>query len=121
METQSRHPSSEHAPGWLSGAGILSGFFALLGASCCILPLLLAYVGLGSVLAANLALLERWREPMIAATALLMLAAFIAAFWKGRRPRAKFWTSMGVSSLLLAVAWQLPQHEIEILKWLDLI
>jgi len=121
MEKQSGASTSKRATGWFAGAGVLTGFFALLGASCCILPLVLVNIGMGSAFAANLGPLARWREPLIGVTALLLLAALIFAFRGGRRPRARFWISIGVASLLLATAWQRPQHELEILRWLGLI
>ena len=39
---------ASRANGWLAGGGVLGGFFAFLGASCCVLPILLVNLGVSS-------------------------------------------------------------------------
>lgn len=118
METEKSAAPNE--AGWLAGGGVVSGLLAFLGASCCVLPIILINLGLGSALVANLAVFARYRVWFIGIALALVVASIIFACRGGRRPRPRFWISAGGASLLLAAAWILPHYEGALLRWLDL-
>lgn len=105
--------------GWFAGGGVLAGFFAFLGASCCVLPIILVNLGLSGALVANLAILARFRVPIIGLALALVIASVALACRGGRRPRLRFWISAGVALLLAAAAWIIPHYEGALLQWLN--
>lgn len=108
------------ANGWLVGGGLMGGVFAFLGASCCVLPILLVNLGVSSALVANLGFFARYKTAFMIVAALLLAGAIVFAFRGGRRPKARFWVSVVTAVLLLAGAWILPSYEGELLQWLNL-
>jgi hypothetical protein len=66
--------------GYLAGGGLISGLAALLGASCCVLPILLVQIGVSTALVAHLAIFAQAKPYLLALTAALILAGFVAAF-----------------------------------------
>jgi hypothetical protein len=50
---------SHRVSGWLSGGGALSGFFAFLGASCCVVPILLVHFGVATGIVAQLVVSDK--------------------------------------------------------------
>jgi mercuric ion transport protein len=106
------------ARGWLAGGGILSGAFALLGASCCVLPVLLVNLGVSSALVANLAIFAHARELFVALTILLLAGGALLALRGGRRPVRGFWIACGAGLALLAAAMITPHFEPELLAWM---
>ena len=100
---------ASHTNSWLAGGGLLGGAFAFLGASCCVLPILLVNLGVA-----------RYKYAFMLFAALLLAGAIVFALRGGRRPKAGFWISITVAVLLLAGAWILPSYEGELLQWLNL-
>lgn len=112
--------NASRANGWLAGGGVLSGVFAFLGASCCVLPILLVNLGVSSALVANLGFFARYKNAFMIVAALLLAGAIVFALRGGRRPKARFWVSVAVAVLLLVGAWILPSYEGALLRWLNL-
>jgi len=112
--------NAPRANSWLAGGGLLGGVFAFLGASCCVLPILLVNLGVSSALVANLGFFARYKTHFMIVAALLLAAAIVFALRGGRRPKLRFWISVAAAALLLAGAWILPHYEGELLRWLDL-
>lgn len=96
---------------------MLAGFGAVLGASCCVLPILLVQAGLGTALVAHLAWFAQAKPYLLAATIALVLAGFVAAFWGGRRPRPLVLALLIGGALLVAAAIAAPYYERELLDW----
>lgn len=120
QKSQNQNPKPE-AGGWLAGGGVLTGLAAFIGASCCALPLLLANLGLGSaVFASNLAFFARARPWFLGAAALLIVAAFIAAFRNGRRPNTRVLAVLIVATVFTAGAYWFPYIEPAVLRWMSL-
>jgi mercuric ion transport protein len=117
MSDEKRNPRALRGRGWLAGGGVLSGAFALLGASCCVLPILLVNLGVSSALIANLAFFARAREAFMALTLALLAAGVVFALRGARRPRPGFWIALGAGLVLLAAAWIMPHYERELLQW----
>ncbi len=103
-----------------AGGGLFAGFAAFLGASCCVLPILLAQAGLSAALLANLGVLACARPFLLAAALLFVAAGIAASLWKGRRPRPRAITLLAAATLLTAGAYVMPHHERQILDWLNL-
>jgi len=107
--------------GWLAGGGALAGLAAFIGASCCVLPIVLVNLGLASaLLAGHLAFFARARPWFLGAAALLIAGAALAAFWKGRRPNGRVLTILAAATLLTAGAYGFPYVEPDILRWMSL-
>ena len=104
--------------GWIAGGGDITGAFAFLGASCCVLPILLVNLGVSSALVANLAFFARARDWFIGLTFVFIAAGLFVALRGGRRPRPRFWIALGLALVLLAAAWVMPSYERELLQWI---
>lgn len=102
----------------LAGGGVLAGFGALLGASCCVLPILLVQAGLSTALVAHLAWFAQAKPYLMGVTSVLILAGFGAAFWGGRRPRPLVIALLVGAALLIAAATAAPHYERELLDWI---
>ncbi|WP_373007016.1 hypothetical protein [Hyphomonas sp.] len=111
---------TSRANGWLAGGGVLGGVFAFLGASCCVLPILLVNLGVSTALVANLGFFARYKTAFMIIAALLLAGAVVFALRGGQRPKVRFWISVAVAVLLLVGAWILPSYEGELLRWLNL-
>lgn len=101
----------------IEGGGVISGMFAFVGASCCVLPIILVNLGLSSALVANLAFFARAREVFMGFTIALLLAGAIFALGAGRRQSVRFWIMLILALTLLAAAWFMPFYERELLQW----
>lgn len=94
-----------------AGGGIVTGLAALIGASCCVLPILLVQAGVSTALVAHLGIFARAKPYLLALTAILVLAGFVAAFWGGRSPRPSVLALLVVAALLTAGAYTMPYFE----------
>jgi mercuric ion transport protein len=103
--------------GWLAGGGVISGALALLGTSCCVLPLVLVNLGISRALVAHLAFFVRARDVFIALTLVLLAAGVVVALYGGRRPRRRFWLAVGTGFALVAAAWLMPHYERDLVQW----
>jgi len=110
-DTGTTPPSS----GLFAGGGVVTGLAALIGASCCVLPILLVQVGVSTALVAHLGIFARAKPYLLALTAILVLAGFVAAFWGGRKPRLRVMILLIVAALLTAGAYAMPYFERELL------
>ena len=101
----------------LSSGGALGGFFAFLGASCCVIPILLVQAGVATGLVARLAWFARWQSEFFWSAAGLLAVAVIWAVWRGR-PGRSFWVWWVIGAAFLAAALILPRYEIQLQTWL---
>lgn len=102
----------------LAGGGVISGLGAFIGASCCVLPLLLINLGLGGAWIANLAFFVNAKPYFLAASILFIAFAFISAFWGGRIPSRKTVVILGIATALTGVAYVMPLYEGRIIRFL---
>ena len=70
----------QNKSGWFAKGGVLAGVFAFIGASCCILPIILINLGLSSAIVSHLGFLARMRPWFLGLTIILIIAGFIYAF-----------------------------------------
>jgi mercuric ion transport protein len=117
MDQDTQAPRRRLSALFASG-GALAGLGTLLGASCCVLPLLLAQVGLGTALVAQLSFLVQAKPYLLAATLALIAAALVASFWGGRRPRPLVLAMLLGAAALVIAAEILPHYEGQIMRWI---
>tara|TARA_R110002072_G_scaffold89384_1_gene200420 strand:+ start:2251 stop:2616 length:366 start_codon:yes stop_codon:yes gene_type:complete len=101
----------------LSGGGALGGFAAFLGASCCVIPILLVHFGVATSLVARLGWFAQWQPYFVWFTAGLLSLAATIAIWRGRSSRA-FWLWWGAGAAFLIAALVLPNYEFRLQNWL---
>lgn len=117
--TQDTQPR-RRAPGALfAGGGALAGLATFIGASCCVLPVLLAQIGLGTALVSQLSFLDHARPYLLAATLVLIVGALVASFWRGRRPRPVVLVMLLAAAALIIGAEILPHYEGLIVRWIE--
>jgi mercuric ion transport protein len=94
---------------FLSALGLAAALAALVGASCCVLPLVMASVGLAGAWIANLEVFVIYRT-YITAIALLVIAV---GWWIARRRRSSRNTFIVLScaTVLVLAALILPYYE----------
>ena len=102
----------------LAGGGLISGLAAFIGASCCVLPLILVNIGLGGAWMVNLAFFAVAKPYFLAASFLFIVAAFVVAFWGKRKPSTKTLFVLSVATGLTAIAYVMPWYEGRILRHL---
>jgi len=107
------------ASGWFGGAGLASSLAALVGASCCVLPIILINLGAGSALVANLAWFARARDPLMAAALVLIAGGLVLTMLSGR-PRPRVLIMFGAAALITGLAWIMPYYEDAILRFLGM-
>ena len=117
MDDESQ-PTRRGLGGLFAGGGALAGLATLIGASCCVLPLLLAQIGLGTALVSQLTFLAQARPYLSGATLGLIIAALIASYWWGRRPRPLALWLLLCSGALLIAAEILPRYEGQLMRWI---
>lgn len=106
--------------GGLAAGGALAGFGALLGASCCIAPLILVNLGVSSALTANLVWFAQARIWLLGAALLFMAASAVMIWRAGRRPSTLVIAAYAATALLAVAALVLPAHEGALLRLLGL-
>ena len=117
-ETVKESVSPKAAKDALASGVLVSGLAALIGASCCVLPLVLINFGLGGAWLANLAFFVDAKPYFLAASIISIVLAFIAAFWGGRSPSRKTLAILGVATALTGAAYVMPWYEGRILWFL---
>lgn len=104
----------------IAGSSILSAFFALIGASCCVLPIVLVNLGLSSALASHLGFFARAKPLFMGLTVILIGMAVYLSFKGGRSPNRKTMIILSIAVILVAGSYILPTYESQILTWLNL-
>lgn len=100
----------------VSGLGVLAAIAALAGASCCVLPLLLAIGGLGGAWIANLGVLTPYQPYILGFAGVLVLIGWIVAFRRNARRRTL--VVLGVATALIVVAVVVAANERSLTQYL---
>ena len=114
-----RDEASGAACGLLAGGGALSGLLAFIGASCCVLPILLVGMGVSSGVVAQLGVFVQLQPWLLGAALVLIAGSFAAAYRGGRRPRPRTLAILLVGAVLVALSIGLSLYETEVLQWLN--
>jgi mercuric ion transport protein len=113
--------SSAKAIPLLHGGGVFGSFLALIGASCCIVPILLVNLGVATSLVAKLAWLTRIQPVLFGISIIILIVAAVLALRRGSA-RWMFWAWWSVGALFLILTMLLPLYEFQIqralLEWM---
>lgn len=105
--------------GWFAGGGMMSGLGAFIGASCCVLPLILVNLGVSTALVGKLAFFARAQHYFMGAAVLLLAVGIVAAFWKGRRPSKRVAIALVLAAAFVFAAYIMPFYEPQLLRWVN--
>lgn len=101
--------------GWLAGSGFLGAFGAFVGASCCVLPLVLFNLGVSSAAIAQLAFFAVHRNELLMVSLGLIVLAVWFAFRAGRRLPKRTVIILCSASVLVMAAYIVPFYEADLL------
>lgn len=112
----------DHKPAvrFLASSSAASALAALIGASCCILPIVLFNMGIGSAVIAQLGVFTRYRDHLLGAALVLLIVGIGAALWSGRKPSGRAIAVFGLSAATIVAAYLLPSIEADILRFLGM-
>lgn len=120
MQTKEQFPLPEQAgdktANVVSGLGILAALAALAGASCCVLPLLLAIGGIGGAWVANLGVLTPYQPYILSFAGVLVLVGWIVAFRRDARRRTLI--VLSAATALIVVAMVVAANEKSLTQYL---
>jgi mercuric ion transport protein len=100
----------------LSQVGLVAAIAALVGASCCALPLALAWIGLAGAWIANLEIFVVYR-PYITVFAMIVIGLGWAVAVR-RRASLRTLFVLGVATILIAGALLLAHYETDLTRYL---
>lgn len=130
MAVSNHSAPAPHEARVAGSAGLAAGLAGIFASSCCVLPLVFAGLGLGSVTAAVIPTLAILR-PYLLAVAVIVVALGWLSFAAGRRVamaeaacaidprprRAPLWLAIASVVVVLALLWQ-PLVEPQLLAWI---
>ncbi|MEQ9643660.1 MAG: hypothetical protein RIM84_26820 [Alphaproteobacteria bacterium] len=102
--------------GLLPGLGLAATGAALLGVSCCALPLALSLVGLGGAWLAHLAIFVTVGPYLLAGASIAVIAGWWVAFH--RRPNQLGLAALGIATIGLTLAGLIRLYELELNHYL---
>lgn len=111
MET-SQQLKSSNTSGLISGMGLIAGLMAILGASCCVFPLVLAILGFSSAWFANFSFLIVYRTYILGFALIIVGAGWLVAIMKSRN-----WKVFGIlliATLFVAGSFWIEANEPQI-------
>jgi mercuric ion transport protein len=100
--------------GVISQVGLIAALAALVGASCCALPLALASLGLAGAWIASLEVFAAYRPYVSAVAVLLVALGWIVARRRRASPRAH--VLLGVATAVIVAALVLPHFEAALIR-----
>jgi len=103
--------------GLLAGGGLLGGIGAFVGASCCVLPIILFNMGVSSAVIARLVFFARHTDAFLIASLVFIGAGTFWAFRGGNRPGRGAVLMLVLSLTLVATAYVLPFYELDLLRY----
>lgn len=112
--------SEKQKSGWFAKGGILASLFAVVGASCCILPIILINLGLSSALVSHLGFFARFRHWFMALSIMLIIGGIVYAYSGGRQPKRGTIVIFVLAAILTLGAYILPYYEGDLQRWLNL-
>jgi mercuric ion transport protein len=116
QETNAAGTSAKPGAGVLSGLGLVAALAALVGASCCALPPVLASLGLAGAWIANLGVFVVYRPYVTAVAFLVIGVGWLVAL--RRRPSRRVLLVLGCATVLVLVALAVATHEPQITGYL---
>ena len=117
-EITEQHVQSGTGEKLAAGGGLASAIAGLIGASCCVLPIILFKIGVGSAIIGNLIFFADKTEYFLIGAVVLITLGFIASFWGGRRPGKRVIIIFCLSVFIVFLAYMLPSLKGDILRLL---
>lgn len=114
MDKKSKEPLQKKAQLALGGS-LLGGFSAFVGATCCVLPLILFNLGVSSAVIAQLAFFARYKDIMLFAALVLLMMGTYFSFRENRKPTKQVLAVLAIASITIATAYILPYYEPDLL------
>ncbi len=105
-----------HSGTWAASSSILGGIGAFIGASCCVLPILLFNMGVGSAFIAQLGIFARYKDEFLYGSLALIIAGLLFTFRNDNRPSRRVLILFGVGLMFIFIAYILPSYEPELLR-----
>ena len=116
QQTNTKTEGAARHLGIVSQVGLIAAIAALIGASCCALPLALASLGLAGAWLASLGIFVIYR-PYVTAFAIIVIALGWAIALR-RRASVRTLTVLGVASILVLAALLIAHYETELTRYL---
>lgn len=105
-------------PQLAASGGLASAVAGLIGASCCVLPIILFNMGVGSAVLGKLIFFADKTEYFLIGALLFIALGVMASFWGGRKPGRPTIILFGLSAFIVILAYILPSFEGDILRLL---
>lgn len=119
MSSEEQNQKPRKKAGLFASGSALSGLAAFIGASCCVLPLILVNLGVSTALVGKLAFFARAQQYFMGAAVVLLVTAIVAAFWNGRRPSKLVAITLFFATAFVIAAFILPSYEGQLLRWIN--
>lgn len=116
QQTNARAAGEAAHVGLLSQAGLVAAVAAVVGASCCALPLALAWLGLAGAWIANLGIFVVYRPYIIGVAVILIGLGWVIALQ--RQASRRTLVVLGFASVLVGAALALTHYEPELTRYL---
>lgn len=116
QETESLTRGVKRQASLLSHVGLVAAFAALVGASCCALPLVFASLGLAGAWIANLGIFVVYR-PYITVVALIVIAAGWAIALR-RKTYGRTFLVLSLATVIVLAALAVAHYEPEVTRYL---
>jgi len=102
--------------GIVSQLGLIAAIAALVGASCCALPLALAWLGLAGAWIANLEIFVVYRPYITLFAIIVIVLGWVIALRQRASPRT--FVALGVASVFVGAALLIAHYETELTRYL---
>jgi mercuric ion transport protein len=116
QQTNAKTKGEARHIGILSQVGLVAAIAALVGASCCALPLALAWIGLAGAWIANLEIFLVYRPYFTVFAMIVIGLGWAVAVRRRASPRTLF--VLGVATILIAGAFLLAHYETDLTRYL---
>lgn len=116
QQTNTKAEGGARHLGLISQVGLIAAMAALVGASCCALPLALAWLGLAGAWMANLGIFVVYRPYITLLAIIIILFGWVVALRRRASPRTL--VILGVASIVVGAALLIAHYETELTRYL---
>jgi len=100
-----------------AGGGLLGSIAAFVGASCCVLPIILFNMGVSSAAIARLGFFARYTNEFLIASLVFIAVGVFWAFRGGRKPSRSATVMLLVALVFVGTAYILPSYELDLIRY----
>lgn len=116
QQTNTKAEGDAQRLGIVSQVGLIAAIAALIGASCCALPLALAWFGLAGAWIANLEIFVVYRPYITLFAIIVIVLGWVIALRRRASPRTL--VVLGVASVVVGAALLIAHYETELTRYL---